>query len=473
MKIDSLKNKLIIFTGALAGLFVLGLVLFSPSQNASAISVSDEIDRRMTAMAAQESNQYAVGEMLAAAELDTQDNSVDNGYELSQKEKAQFFGEVHQQELPIEEKSAPSVDVTETDGEETVSTQEEAEDTGAPVLLEADAAPELLDEPPISEEVPFELSITKTVVQTGVPTVVPTRNPTRVIIYFPTREPTEEPTQVPTEAPILVPTEEPTAEPTEVPTEEPTSEPTEVPTAEPTMEPTQVPTQEPTAAPDIFWSAGFETGDISEWTDHGDWLRQGTTATYQVQEQTAHSGDYAVKFSIDTSSNTSQAAYLFYWDVLPNTAYYSAWYYIPSNIQTEVWWNIMQWKSTYNGDSDYSRPVFVLDGAIFGQTAISLCHLPDKNVDKVCWKQTQVMLPRDQWFQIEVYYERSKTNGHVIVWQDGVKLFDITGYPTVLSDGTLYYSVNHYTDGMSPDISSIFIDDVVISYDRLSHDPAE
>ena len=192
-----------------------------------------------------------------------------------------------------------------------------------------------------------------------------------------------------------------------------------------------------------------------------------------MQTQQAHTGEYAVKFTIDTSSDSSQAAYLFYWDTLPNAAYYSAWYYVPSNIETEVWWNIMQWKSTYNGDSDYSRPVFVLDGAIFGQTAISLCHLPDKNVDKVCWKQTQVAIPRDQWFQIEVYYERSKTNGHVIVWQDGVKLFDITGYPTVLSDGTLHYSVNHYTDGMSPDVSSIYIDDVVISYDRLSHDPAE
>jgi hypothetical protein len=68
-----------------------------------------------------------------------------------------------------------------------------------------------------------------------------------------------------------------------------------------------------------------------------------------------------------------------------------------------------------------------------------------------------------------VYYERDKVDGRVIVWQDGVQLYDISGYPTVLSDGTLHYSVNHYSDDILPNPSSIYIDDVVIAYGPVGH----
>lgn len=454
MKNTTLKNKLILLTGIFAAVFILGIVIFSPSHNAAAISVSDEIQRRMTESSWQESMQLAAVDVVVAEDEYNQKTDFDDGYVLSEEEKAQFFND-DSESLS----SASETDPVEADGMNTEESSESestaheinSTDTDDRKISDDDQAPDLYRRPPIVDEDPFEMEATLLPELTDEPAPRPTVNPTRKISWDPT--PTDEPTQEPTP--------EPTEEPTATPTEEPTPEPTQTPTDEPTPEP------QPTDEPDVFWSAGFETGDISEWEAHGDWLRQGNTATYDVQTQKAHSGDYAVKFTIDTSSGSSQAAYLFYWDTLPNAAYYSAWYYVPSNIETEVWWNIMQWKSTYNGNSDYSRPVFVLDGALFGQTAISLCHLPDKDADKVCWKQTNVSIPRDQWFHIEVYYERSKTNGHVIVWQDGVKLFDITGYPTVLSDGTLYYSVNHYTDGIAPNVSSIYLDDIVISYDRL------
>ncbi len=272
------------------------------------------------------------------------------------------------------------------------------------------------------------------------------------------RRPTKTNTPVPTKTNTPVPTLTNTAVATM------TSTPVLINTHTPVPTKTNTPTEQPVQ--DIFWSAGFETGNISEYSGHGDWIQQGTTPKYEVQTSIVRSGDYAVKFTIDTSSKTSQAAYLFYWNTLPDAAYYSAWYYIPANTVVQHWWNIMQWKSTYNGNSDYSRPVFNL-GAGSKQT-LGLCYLPDKESDKVCWDQS-VRLPTGRWVHIETYYDRDKVDGRVIVWQDGVKMFDVSGYPTVLSDGSLHWSVNHYSDDIQPNPSSIYLDDIIIAHSPVGH----
>ncbi len=454
----SIKKLKVYFWGLIAGLCVLALVAFLPVENTAVMSVGEEVERRMTHAVAQEQLAFIPQTEDASKVSSDHPDQPDGDYAPLDKALEGSLINEHQQvetveddlEAAAETPTASSFVVSATDQsgqlirETTTSLSEIDGDQQASVaqvnenqlqLFSVTSEPE--DDPSsFDEEAPLVL-----------------REVSPPEVMTPTTVTTPEPTEAPTLAPTMAPTGTATSLPTETPA--------------PTPAPTQTLTPVPTDSPDIFWQAGFETGDISEWTAHGDWLRQGNTATYQVQTKIVKSGEYAVQLTIDTSSGSSQAAYLFYWDQLPNAAYYSAWYYIPANIDTEDWWNVMQWKSTYNGDSDYSRPVFVLDGAIFGQTALSLCYLPDRDVDKQCWKQTTAALPQDQWVHIEVYYERDKVDGHVIVWQDGVKLFDITGYPTVLSDGTLYYSVNHYTDGINPDVSSIYIDDVVISYDRV------
>mgnify|MGYP001555420751 CR=1 FL=1 len=482
MKQETLKNKIVFFTGILAGLFVLGLIIFSPGQNASAISVSDEVQRRVAEYEMLEDVGFAVEELLGAEEELQVKVEHNEGYVLSEVEKERYFaGELVETAAILT--SAPTMTTTQADyqlvqetpdavetlaesenesRESNVVSQQEITDTESHQSVETQENIEAIGSISTSEEKidnPWTPFFAQDPVENGKLIVLRVVDPVELQkpTSIPTSSPPNTPVPSPTKLPTMVPTTESTPEPMPTPTEEPT------PIEEPTLEPTSVPTDDP----DVFWNAGFETGDISEWTSHGAWLRQGDTATYKVQSNTVHSGNYAVKLTIDTSSGRSQAAYLFYWDELPEAAYYSAWYYIPDNIDTEVWWNIMQWKSTYNGNTDYSRPIFVLDGALFGQTALSLCYLPDREADKRCWKQTEVDLPQNQWVHIEVYYQRDKQDGQVIVWQDGVQIFDVTGYPTVLSDGTLYYSVNHYTDGIAPDVSSIYIDDVMITFDRM------
>jgi hypothetical protein len=243
---------------------------------------------------------------------------------------------------------------------------------------------------------------------------------------------------------------------------------------------TPVPAQ-PTTAPapgpsTLVWKATHETGDISEWQQHGDFIRQGKSAYYTMVTSPVHNGNYAVALTIDTegySGSGDFAAYLFYWDQLPGDAYYySAWYFIPEGTQPQDWWNVWQWKSTYNGNTDNSVPMYALDirEENPGQLALLLIFRPDLQT-KIEHRQHVRSVPTGQWFHIEAYYKKGMSkNGQVIVWQDGTEIFNLSGVQTTETDNTVYWSVNHYTDHIIPNPSSIFVDDAAISTERLGPD---
>jgi hypothetical protein len=226
----------------------------------------------------------------------------------------------------------------------------------------------------------------------------------------------------------------------------------------------------------IIWKASHETGDISEWQQHGGFIHQGQSAYFSIVSPFARSGKYAVALTIDTegaSNSGSFAAYLFFWDQLPGDAYYySAWYYIPAGTQPQLWWNIFQWKSTYNGNTDDSVPMYIIDilEQPNGQLALHLVYRPDIN-EKIDYRQNKKTVPTDQWFHIEAYYRKAvDQTGQVIVWQDGEELINLSDVQTTMKDNTVYWSVNHYTDFILPNPSTIFIDDAVISTERIGPD---
>jgi hypothetical protein len=170
-----------------------------------------------------------------------------------------------------------------------------------------------------------------------------------------------------------------------------------------------------------------------------------------------------------SASGGGHAAYLFNWrsHLFPKDAYYySAWYYIPSNVKPKVWWNVMQWKSTQSGGS--SEPIYVIDiGDYGGKLRLYLSYKPNKSVARV-YEHNVVDVPTDQWFQIEAYYKRSQTNtGQIVIWQDGVEILRVSNTDTVLSDNTIHWSVNNYTDDIEPNPLTIYVDDAAMSETRL------
>jgi hypothetical protein len=230
-------------------------------------------------------------------------------------------------------------------------------------------------------------------------------------------------------------------------------------------------TDEPTRG-GFFWSTGFETGDLSELqaNDFGGFVRQGNGA-YWLTNSPAHSGNYSAALTIDTSQYSptgAHAAYLFFWKELPEQAYYySAWYYIPSNVRPIGYWNLWQWKSTNDGNSDNSQRIFSVGARVQGNGLglYMVQRLP--NGENFNYYQVR-NIPLDQWFHIEGYYQQAlEPAGQVIVWQDGEEVFRVDNAQTVLSDLSVDWSVNNYSDQIMPSPCTIYVDDIAIGKQRI------
>ena len=149
-----------------------------------------------------------------------------------------------------------------------------------------------------------------------------------------------------------------------------------------------------------------------------------------------------------------------------NEYYYSCSYFIPSGIAPVGWWHIAQWKSTYDGNTDNSvRTVALgLEKNTAGQLVMYLSQRTsaDANAIKNSWLSS-VVVPTNQWFTLRTCYKKARTEtGHVTVWQDGVKVFDVQNVVTAFADNTLQWSVNSYTDKITPSPCTIYVTDMKI-----------
>lgn len=245
------------------------------------------------------------------------------------------------------------------------------------------------------------------------------------------------------------------------------------PTAAPTPSNSFTEAPSPTSSP-VIWQTGFESGDLRDFQETGDFVSQGS-GSYTIVSNPAHSGNLAAALTIDTSKYSptgGHAAYLFYWKDLPGREYYySAWYYLPAGVIPHDWWTIWQWKSTYNGNTDDSEKVFSI-GILKEGTQLFpyMSHrLPRVETQQHYYKYEKAV-PVDQWFHIEAYYRKSTdSNGQVVVWLDGQELFNFDQVQTTLSDDTIYWSVNNYAEIILPYPYTIYVDDIAISQERIGH----
>jgi len=233
----------------------------------------------------------------------------------------------------------------------------------------------------------------------------------------------------------------------------------------------------PTLLPDygLVWQARFETGDISEVLLHGDFIRQGISASYNLVSPHAHTGKYSVGLTIDTtapSETGAQSAYLFFWDysLVPDIAYYySAWYYIPSSIKPAKFWNIWQFLSKdIDGEGIPRFNIYIVPGDDGLDLELHQRTNPENSDERIKYKQDIIHIPQDKWFQIESYYKKAQDlSGQVVVWLDGVEIFNIVGVQTVYSSTQVFWAVNNYSDHIEPNPCTIYIDDMFISKKRI------
>ena len=235
----------------------------------------------------------------------------------------------------------------------------------------------------------------------------------------------------------------------------------------------------PVPSAGVLWSADHETGDLSQWyLDEGGGEFNSGAASSTASRDVAHSGRYSAKVTITTPATSGVR--LFRWNEshAHPEAYYGAWFYFPRSYRAPDWWNIFQFKSR-SGPS-INDPFWSLD---VGNRPGGSMHLylewwnglsiegPHRGESGGrSFEQGIKDLPVERWTHIEVLLRQSSAfDGQLIVWQDGVELFNVrdvrTRYPA--PNGANEWSVNNYADAITPSPTTIYIDDAVISTSRI------
>ena len=223
----------------------------------------------------------------------------------------------------------------------------------------------------------------------------------------------------------------------------------------------------------VRWSAGHETGDLSEWRPGGKEAVFNTgTGRVKVSDAHARTGRYSLELSVTDSAAQTQAARIFQNAVFepsrsPRSAYFSAWFYFPRSVRTEAnWWNVLQFKSRTDNRND---PTFVLNVDGSGDANMSF-YLFSSLSRQSYPASTPVPIPLEQWVHVEIKYTASPfKNGAVQVWQDGAELLNVQGVQTNYADALVDFSINNYGAELSPD-PTIYVDDVAISSERLGEE---
>lgn len=238
-------------------------------------------------------------------------------------------------------------------------------------------------------------------------------------------------------------------------------------TATPSPAPATKPSAPLASASSVIWSDDTETGNLDQWTagQYGEAAFNSGNGAVTASTDVAHSGKTSLKLAINDASGASQAARIFRWNdpdgnSLPESAYYSVWYYFPQNYTPAEWWNVMQFKSRTSSSS--VDPMWVLN---VGNRANGnmYFYLWDAMHKQSYDAATALDLPVGQWTHIEIYFRRSTgSSGQITIWQDDVKLFDLDQIQTTTADNQ-QWSLSNYTDNITPSNPVIYADDAVIS----------
>lgn len=223
----------------------------------------------------------------------------------------------------------------------------------------------------------------------------------------------------------------------------------------------------------VLWSDDFESGDLSAWTanDEGD-TRANEGSAVEVTSEVARRGRYALRLRANTEGVSGGGAAAQKRFAAPEPAYYSAWFYVPEDIQNRTSsWNIMAFDSI--DPLDPEEPEKVWSGI-----HLNLRRLPNGELALLVFHNDRAYLQAPlaapaataqlrKWFHLEARFALSTEDGEIAVWLDGEPVYRFTGRPTGVGS-VLQFSVSHSGRRLEPVVSELFVDDVMVSRDRVT-----
>lgn len=206
------------------------------------------------------------------------------------------------------------------------------------------------------------------------------------------------------------------------------------------------------------WSTSFEDGFCGYLEANG-FCYSAPDANYRLVESPARTGRVAAAFSITTEAATDGTQTRCVREgVLPQDAYYGAWFYVPSGNTSSGNWNLIHFRG-HNGmllrglwdvsvsttDTGALRPFVrdMLNGAVY---------TPEEPVE----------LPRDAWFALHFRLVRASTpTGSVELYVNGQVAVERADIITDDSTWGQWY-LGNLADALDPPQSTIYVDDVTI-----------
>lgn len=217
----------------------------------------------------------------------------------------------------------------------------------------------------------------------------------------------------------------------------------------------------------VLWSADFETGDDSQWYapstgptgSFGGGQYNSGSGYSRASTEAAEGGRYSLKMNLSTPPEGGTRMVRWRETQAHPALYYEASFNFPQRVAVRNYWNVLQWKSKRG--SGQTDPFFVLnvgnrpDGTMY-------FYLYDWQ-RKRSFTQSAKNITVGAWTKVEAFYHSAGDGtGSVKIWQDGTLLFDIPNVSTRYADGDTQWSLDSYSDALTPSPANIFIDNVKI-----------
>ena len=235
----------------------------------------------------------------------------------------------------------------------------------------------------------------------------------------------------------------------------------------------------------VLWSDGMEDGTLDGWggasfTGGGE-FDSGAGAS-AASRDVAHTGSWSAKMALPDGSGGTR---LFRWreprqyrDLV-----FSAWFYIPRDYTltgdpSSRFWNVFQFKSRSTSNSVDPFFDLTVTNPSPGSMRLNLDWSPrtlegpspgESGLRR--FTQSTTDIPVGRWFQLTAELRQSSAfDGALRIWQDAQLLFDLAGIRTSYQNcaynawcGSNEWSINNYSDALSPAPAVIYTDDASIA----------
>jgi Polysaccharide lyase len=210
------------------------------------------------------------------------------------------------------------------------------------------------------------------------------------------------------------------------------------------------------------WHTGFED-EFCGYRDGAGFCYADVNSAYGKVESPVKTGSFAAVFELRGGERVDdRQARCVREGVLPEEAYYSAWYYLPPGFSGAFDWNLFHFQSGQPGQRLHGTWDISLDVTSRGQLVAYVAdYIANERYDQL----DPLPVPIGEWFKLEFYLKRAADEtGEIALYQDGQELLRREGVITDDSSFTQWY-VGNFAGAFSlppSDSTSLYVDDVAV-----------